>query len=150
MKSKHDFETTEERSNLMRKIKAKNTTPEVIFRKALWQEGIRYRINNKSINGNPDISIKKYKLAIFIDGEFWHGYNWQEKKEKIKSNREYWINKIEGNIARDKKYNRMLIEQKWIVIRFWEHEIKKELNKCVDEVKKAIASQSSNLASRKT
>jgi len=147
VKSKHGFETTKERSDLMRKIKAKNTTPEIILRKALWNEGIRYRKENKEIIGNPDIAIKKYKLAIFIDGEFWHGYNWHEKKNKIKSNREYWIKKIERNIVRDKKYNQLLKEQNWIVLRFWEHEIKKELNKCVEKVKDAIALQSSILAS---
>lgn len=148
MKSKHGFETTKERSDLMRKIKAKNTTPEIVLRKTLWNEGIRYRKENKEIIGNPDISLKKYKIAIFIDGEFWHGYNWQEKKEKIKSNREYWIRKIESNIARDKKNNQMLYEQNWIVLRFWEHEIKKELNKCIDKIKNAIASQPHTLPSR--
>lgn len=148
MKSKHGFETTKERSDLMRKIKAKNTTPEIILRKALWSERIRYRKENKGITGNPDIAIKKYKLAIFIDGEFWHGYNWQEKKKKIKINREYWIKKIERNIARDKKNNQLLKEQDWIVLRFWEHEIKKDLDNCVDKVKKIIASQSSTLVSR--
>jgi len=140
VKSKHGFETTQERSDLMRKIKAKNTAPEIIFRKALWKEGIRYRIENKKITGNPDITIKKHKIAIFIDGEFWHGFNWQEKKTKIKSNREYWIKKIERNIERDKKNNQLLINQNWVVLRFWEHEIKKELNKCIEIVKDAIAS----------
>ena len=132
----------------MRKIKSKNTTPEIVFRKALWNEGIRYRKENKGIIGNPDIAIKKYKLVIFIDGEFWHGYNWQEKKGKIKSNREYWIEKIEKNIARDNKYNQLLKQKNWIVLRFWEHEIKKELNKRVEEVRNVIVSQSSILASR--
>ena len=148
MKSKHGFETTKERSDLMRKIRAKNTTPEILLRKALWNEGIRYRKENKGITGNPDIAIKKYKLAIFIDGEFWHGYNWKEKKGRIQNNREYWIKKIEGNIARDKKYNQLLTEQKWIVLRFWEHEIKKDLNKCIEKVKNDITSQSSILANR--
>lgn len=139
MKSKHGFETTKERSDLMRKIKAKNTTPEIILRKALWNEGIRYRKENKGIIGNPDIVIKKYRLAIFIDGEFWHGFNWKEKKEKIKSNREYWIKKIEKNIARDKLNNQLLKEQNWIVLRFWEHEIKRDLKKCVEKVKNDLS-----------
>lgn len=139
MKSKHGFETTKERSDLMRKIKAKNTTPEIILRKALWTEGVRYRKNNEGIIGNPDIAIKKYKVAIFVDGEFWHGYNWHEKRQKIKNNREYWIKKIERNITRDKKYNQMLQEQDWIVLRFWEHEVKKELSRCVYKIKYAIA-----------
>lgn len=123
----------------MRKIKAKNTTPEIILRKALWTEGVRYRKNNEGIIGNPDIAIKKYKVAIFVDGEFWHGYNWHEKRQKIKNNREYWIKKIERNITRDKKYNQMLQEQDWIVLRFWEHEVKKELSRCVYKIKYAIA-----------
>jgi DNA mismatch endonuclease (patch repair protein) len=139
VKSKHGFETTKERSDLMRKIKAKNTTPEIILRKALWNEGIRYRKENKGIIGNPDIVIKKYRLAIFIDGEFWHGFNWKEKKEKIKSNREYWIKKIEKNIARDKLNNQLLKEQNWIVLRFWEHEIKRDLKKCVEKVKNDLS-----------
>lgn len=125
MKSKHGFETTKERSDLMRKIKSKNTTPEIILRKALWNEGIRYRIENKGIIGNPDIAIKKYKLAIFIDGEFWNGYNWKEKKKKIQRNQDYWIEKIQKNMARDKKYNLLLKENNWTVLRFWEHEKKK-------------------------
>lgn len=124
----------------MRKIKAKNTTPEIILRKALWKEGIRYRIENIKITGNPDIAIKKHKIAIFIDGEFWHGFNWQEKKTKIKSNKEYWIKKIERNIERDKKNNQLLTNQNWVVLRFWEHEIKKDLNKCIEIVKDSIAS----------
>lgn len=124
----------------MRKIKAKDTTPEIIFRKALWKEGIRYRVENKKIIGNPDIALKKHKIAIFIDGEFWHGFNWQDKKTKIKSNREYWIKKIERNIERDKKNNQLLITQNWVVLRFWEHEIKKDLNKCIEIVRDTIAS----------
>lgn len=124
----------------MRKIKAKNTTPEIILRKALWKEGIRYRIENIKITGNTDIAIKKHKIAIFIDGEFWHGFNWQEKKTKIKSNKEYWIKKIERNIERDKKNNQLLTNQNWVVLRFWEHEIKKDLNKCIEIVKDSIAS----------
>jgi len=138
MKSKHGFTTTKQRSDLMRKIKSKNTTPEILLRKALWNSGIRYRIKNKSIPGKPDIAIKKYKLAVFVDGEFWHGYNWSEKKKKIKSNREYWIKKIEGNIERDKKVNRELKENGWTVLRYWQNEIKNDLDKCVSEIEDAI------------
>jgi len=138
MKSKHGFITTKKRSDLMRKIKSKNTSPEIKLRKALWNQGIRYRIKNKSIQGKPDIAIKKYKLAVFVDGEFWHGYNWSEKKKKIKSNRDYWIKKIEGNIQRDKKVNKELKEDGWTVLRYWQHEIKNDLVSCVSEIEKAI------------
>ncbi len=122
----------------MRKIKSNDTSPEIKLRKALWSQGIRYRIKNKSIIGKPDIAIKKYKLAVFVDGEFWHGYNWSEKKQKIKSNRDYWIKKIEGNIQRDKKVNKELKKDGWTVLRYWQHEIKNDLVSCVSEIEKAI------------
>jgi len=108
MKSKHDFVTTRNRSDLMRKIKGVITEAKIIIRKELWKLGYRYRINVKSLPGKPDIVLNKYKLIIFIDGEFWHGYNWLEKKQKIKTNRKYWIKKIERNIERDKENSEQL------------------------------------------
>ena len=74
------FYTTKKRSELMGKIKSKNTKPEISLRKALWHLGYRYRKNVKSLPGNPDLVFSKYKLAVFVDGEFWHGYNWEQKK----------------------------------------------------------------------
>lgn len=139
MKSKYGFETTEKRSSLMSKIKSTETQVEVLLRKKLWSKGIRYRKNNKDILGCPDISIKKYKIAIFIDGEFWHGFNWREKKKKIKSNRKYWIEKIEGNMQRDEKTDKNLKKQGWCVIRLWEHEIKKDINSCFRKINKKIS-----------
>lgn len=138
MATKYGFETTEQRSKLMSQIKSKNTKPEISLRKALWKEGVRYRVSNKRIIGNPDVAIAKYKLAIFVDGEFWHGYNWKEKKQRIKANREYWINKIERNIERDKQNNQKLKINGWTVIRFWEKDIKKDLDKCVEKIKYEI------------
>lgn len=88
---------------IMSKIRGKKTKPEMLFRKTLWHKGVRYRVNNKKLPSRPDISIKKYKLAIFIDGEFWHGYNWEEKTKTIKSNRAFCILKIERNIQRNKE-----------------------------------------------
>ncbi|SHM85346.1 T/G mismatch-specific endonuclease [Cyclobacterium lianum] len=118
----------------MSKIRGKDTKPEVALRKALWAKGIRYLKNYKKLNGNPDIYISKHRLAIFIDGEFWHGYKWAEKKEKIKSNKEYWIPKIERNMARDMDNNQQLEYLGITVLRFWEHEIKKDLEGCVKKV----------------
>lgn len=138
MKSKHGFETTLERSALMRKIKGSNTKPELFLRKALWKEGYRYRINVSKLPGKPDIVIKSQKLAIFIDGDFWHGYMWSEKKDKIQSNKEYWINKIEGNMSRDKKNNRSLQLLGYTVLRFWEWQIKKDLINCLEKIKGTI------------
>jgi len=128
------FFTTPARSMLMSKIKAKDTKPEIFFRKELWRAGIRYKKHNTSLPGNPDIVNKKRKLIIFIDGEFWHGYNWQKKKDKIKTNRNFWIPKIERNMQRDSEINKKLQILGYKVFRFWENEIKKEPQKCIDIV----------------
>ncbi|MEX0359684.1 MAG: very short patch repair endonuclease [Allomuricauda sp.] len=128
------FYTTPERSKIMGKIRGKNTKPELAFRKALWAAGYRYRIDYKKLIGKPDIVLKKYKTAIFIDGEFWHGHNWEERKHKIKTNKAFWIPKIERNMQRDQEVNKALEEMGYSVFRFWESEIKKELDRCLDEV----------------
>ena len=128
------FYTTKERSKLMSRIKSENTKPELKLRKFLWGLGIRYRKNVKNLPGTPDIVISKYKLIIFIDGEFWHGYNWKEKRNKIKSNREFWIPKIERNMQRDKANNKYYSETGWKVMRFWEQEVKKEFGVCVNRI----------------
>lgn len=128
------FYTTPERSKIMGKIRGKNTKPELAFRKALWQEGYRYRIDYKKLIGKPDIALKKYKTVIFIDGEFWHGHNWKERKHKIKTNREFWIPKIERNIQRDEEVNLALDEMGYKVFRFWETEVKKNLDDCLSLV----------------
>ncbi len=125
------FYTTPQRSNIMGKIRGKNTQPELAFRKALWNAGYRYRVDYKKLMGRPDIAMKKYKTVIFIDGEFWHGHNWEERKHKIKSNREFWIPKIERNMQRDKEVNAELKRLGYRVFRFWEKEVKKELDTCL-------------------
>lgn len=128
--SKYGFSTTRVRSDTMRKIKSKDTKPELVLRHYLWEHKIRYRINNSDVIGNPDITIRKSKIAIFVDGEFWHGRNWANKKQKIVSNRQYWISKIEKNIERDKKVNQLLSQSGWEVIRFWEKEILTDIETC--------------------
>ena len=128
------FYTTKKRSKMMGKIRGKNTKPELFFRKALWKKGIRYRLDSKKLPGKPDVSIQKYKLAIFIDGEFWHGYNWPERKEALKSNRGFWIPKIERNMQRDREVNAKLEEMGYAVFRFWTNEIKTNLDKCINDI----------------
>lgn len=128
------FYTTKKRSRIMSRISGKNTKPEMMFRKALWAEGVRYRVNNKQLPGRPDISIKKYKLTIFIDGEFWHGYNWEEKKHSINSNKGFWIPKIERNMQRDKEVNQQLYDMDYTVFRFWGKDIKTDLDRCINDV----------------
>lgn len=128
------FYTTPERSKIMGKIRGKNTKPELAFRKALWAAGYRYRIDSRKLIGRPDVVLNKYKTVVFIDGEFWHGHNWEERKQKIKSNREFWIAKIERNQQRDAEVNAALDQLGYKVFRFWEHQIKKELNICLQKV----------------
>lgn len=128
------FYTTPERSKIMGKIRGKNTKPELAFRKALYASGYRYRVDYKKLIGKPDIVLNKYKTAIFIDGEYWHGYNWKERKPKVKTNREFWIAKIERNIQRDKEVNAELEQLGYKVFRFWETEVKKELDLCLAKV----------------
>lgn len=132
------FYTTKQRSQLMAKIKAKNTSPEILLRKALWNTGIRYRLYNKLLPGNPDILIRKYKLVIFIDGEFWHGFEWEKKREKIKTNRDFWIAKIERNMQRDRTNTAKLEALGFKVLRFWEKQIKKEMQTCLGQIQDYI------------
>jgi len=128
------FYTTPERSKIMGKIRGKNTKPELAFRKALWAAGYRYRTDYKKLIGRPDIVLKKYRTVIFIDGEFWHGHNWEERKPKIKTNREFWIPKIERNIQRDAEVNAELKDLGYTVFRFWQKEVDKNLNLCLEKV----------------
>lgn len=125
------FYTTKLRSTLMSKIKGKNTKPEILLRKALWAMGIRYRVNVSTLPGKPDIVISKHKVIIFIDGEFWHGYNWVEKRDKIKTNREFWIPKIERNMQRDIENQKKLEIMGFKVYRFWERDIRIKLDECI-------------------
>ena len=135
------FDTSPERSALMRKIKSSSTKPEQLLCKALWKLGYRYRKNCTVLPGKPDILILKHKVAVFVDGEFWHGFNWEEKKHKIQANREYWIPKIERNMERDHLASRALAEAGYKVIRFWESEVKKDLTGCVSKINAAIGGQ---------
>lgn len=131
---KYQFHTTKERSRIMSKIRGKDTKIEVKLRKALWHLGYRYRKNYKDLPGSPDIALTKYRVAIFCDSDFFHGYNWDRRKCKIKSNRDYWIHKIEENIARDKDCDDQLAEMGWVSLHFWEHRINKDLDGCISEI----------------
>ena len=128
------FYTTAQRSRTMSKIRNKNTRPEMRLRKALWNAGLRYRLHQKDIPGRPDVVIEKWKVAIFVDGEFWHGYEWSKKRDKIKTNRAFWIPKIERNMQRDREVNMELKRLGSEVFRFWEDEEKKEIGTCVQRV----------------
>jgi len=118
----HDKAT---RSYNMSQIKGKNTKPELLVRKFLFSQGFRYRINVKSLPGKPDIVLKKYKTAIFINGCFWHGHEGCRYFVWPKTREEFWKEKIQANINRDKKNIRLLEETGWNVIVIWECELKK-------------------------
>ena len=120
--------TTPEISKRMSRVKLKRNSSETLLAKALWHKGYRYRLNYKKLPGSPDIAITKYHIAIFIDGEFWHGKDFEEKKKYLKSNKEFWIEKIEENIKRDEKNDILLRQMGWIPLHFWESDIHKNLD----------------------
>lgn len=122
----------------MSRIKSKDTGIELIVRKLLWKRGYRYRIHYPLLPGKPDIVFLQEKVAVFCDSEFWHGKRWNEKKERIVKNREYWIKKIEGNIERDKRVNDQLNRQGWLVIRLWGDEIIRDPASCVRRIEEEI------------
>lgn len=122
----------------MQAIKSTATKGEVRLAKALWDLGYRYRKNNKKVFGRPDITFAKYKLAIFIDSEFFHGKDWETQQLRIKSNRDYWIPKIERNMQRDLDVNDFLVSKNWTVLRFWSKEVQKELDVCVAKIEGTI------------
>lgn len=128
----------EQRRRNMQAIKASGTKSEILLAKSLWAKGYRYRKNYSHLIGKPDIVFKKHKIAVFCDGEFWHGKDWHIKKEKLGQNREYWIKKIEHNMERDKKINLILENEGWTVVRFWDKQILRELNNCLKVIEDLI------------
>lgn len=127
-----DVHTKEQRSRNMRAIRSTNTKMEVVLAKALWKRGHRYRKNDKTAFGRPDLTMKRHKLAIFVDGEFFHGKDWEITKYTIKSRRDFWWKKIEGNIKRDIAVNMQLIGTGWKALRFWSNEVKLNPTRCID------------------
>ena len=138
-----DVLTKEQRRKNMQNIKATDTKIEIILRKALWKKGYRYRKNYNKLPGKPDIVLPKYKIAIFCDGEFFHGKDWNVLKKKLENsnNSEFWINKIERNRKRDDEINKRLFFEGWTVIRFWGEEIKKHTDECVKVIQETIFDQ---------
>jgi DNA mismatch endonuclease (patch repair protein) len=133
-----DVLTPEQRRKNMQAIKSKNTKMEVLLAKSLWKLGYRYRKNNKNVFGKPDITFKKYKIAVFVDGEYFHGKDWENEKFRIKTNRDFWWKKIEENIKRDQQVNQQLMLEGWKVIRFWSKEVRKNLELCILRIEEAL------------
>ena len=131
-----DPETTH---RIMSAIHSKDTRPELALRHALWQRGMRYRVAVKTLPGKPDIVFTRAKIAIFCDGDYWHGHNWALRgipslEDELAGYSEYWQKKIKNNIVRDKENTAKLEEDGWTVLRFWESDIKKDLDKCVNKI----------------
>ena len=136
-----DKHTPEQRRKNMQAVKNKDSQIEQLLRKELWSRGIRYRKNVNRIYGKPDIVFIGKKIAVFCDSEFWHGYNWEERKKDFKSHQEFWIPKIERNMERDAEVTAKLESEGWTVIRFWGNEIKKNTAQCADIIEKAVHSK---------
>lgn len=122
----------------MQQVKCKDSQIELLLRKALWDKGYRYRKNVKSVYGHPDIAFIGKKIAIFCDSEFWHGFDWEHRKNDFKVRQEFWIPKIERNMERDKEVKKQLESEGWIVIRLWGTEIKNNVEHCVKTIEEAV------------
>jgi len=137
--------TLEVTHKIMSSIPSKNTRPELALRKELWREKLRYRVNYKKLPGKPDIALTKYRVAVFCDGDFWHGHNWAVRglgslDDELANYSDYWKKKILRNIERDEEDNQALKALGWTVVRIWESEIKTDLPGCVWKVREAISS----------
>lgn len=130
--------TKEQISFNMKQVKNKDSVIELMLRKELWNRGLRYQKNVSSIYGKPDLVFKGKKVVVFCDSEFWHGYNWEERKKDFKSNQEFWIPKIERNMQRDIEVTAELKNQGWTVLRFWGKEIKHNVSRCADIIERAV------------
>ncbi|MCI8901109.1 MAG: very short patch repair endonuclease [Lachnospiraceae bacterium] len=135
-----DVLTKEQRHKNMKNIKCKDTKIEVLLRKELWHRGYRYRKNMKSLPGSPDIVLTKYKIAIFCDGEFFHGKDWEVLKLRLEkgNNGAFWIGKISNNRERDDFVNKKLLYAGWTVIRFWGNDIKKHMDDCIRVIEETV------------
>lgn len=127
-------QTITNRSKIMRSIHSSDTKAEIILRKNLWKAGVRYRKNYKKLPGTPDIALTKYKIAIFVDGDFWHAHNIDKLLGRIKTNKDFWTHKLKRNSERDIDVNDSLLDIGWIVLRFWESDIKNNLQNCLKEI----------------
>ena len=136
-----DRHTPEQRHKNMQAVKNKDSQIELVLRKELWSRGIRYRKNSNKVFGHPDLVFIGKKIAVFCDSEFWHGYNWEERKKDFKSHQEFWIPKIERNMERDIEVTTHLESEGWSVFRFWGNEIKKNTAHCADIIEKAVHSK---------
>ena len=130
-----DVLTKEQRRKAMSRNRAKDTRPEVRLRKALYHQRLRYRKNYRKLPGTPDIALTRQKIAIFVDGDFWHARGHETHPgEQVTTNKEYWVKHLSRNVGRDREVTDTLTEQGWLVLRFWESDIKRNLEACVNTI----------------
>lgn len=132
---------SEASSRAKSRTKSENTSPEMKLRRALWAHGFRYRVNVQNLMGRPDIVFSRQKVVVFCDGDFFHGKDWDELRLKLsqRANPSYWIKKIEYNRNRDRMVTRGLERDGWNVLRFWESEIRSDLDGVVAKVAGALS-----------
>ncbi len=144
MKHPRHYDTDARTSARMARTKLKRGDAEVRLAKALYREGYRYRLNDRRLPGSPDIAILRLRIAVFVDGEFWHGRDWEDKKPRLKRNREYWIEKIEENMSRDRRVEQELLAMDWVPIRFWAKDVEKDLGGCIKTIEELALDRASS------
>lgn len=138
-------------SQIMSKIKSKNTKPELLLRMYLRRLGYHFQTNYRKLPGSPDIAFVRKRVVVFVDGDFWHGNNWRLRglrsraKEFSKSKREYWLRKIRTNIQRDKRNNAQLKKLGYAPLRFWESEIRRDIGKVTAKIERTLQSRKPSL-----
>ncbi len=138
--------TPAQRSFTMSRIRSKDTTPELAIRRLIYARGLRFRKHMTGLPGRPDLVFAGVKVVVFVDGDFWHGWQFPRWRHKVKG---YWINKIEGNRRRDRRNLRQLTRGGWLVIRIWEHEVKKDVQSCIDRIEAAVRRRMIGLRKRR-
>ena len=135
--------TPAQRRKNMQHVRSKDSQIELKLRRALWHAGFRYRKNVREVFGCPDVVFKRLKIAVFCDSEFWHGYDWENRKHDFKSRQDFWIPKIERNMARDREVNERLTAEGWTVLRFFGKQIQRNVDECVRIIAEVVAAKKS-------
>ena len=138
--------TPAQRRKNMQHVRSKDSQIELKLRRALWHAGFRYRKNVREVFGCPDVVFLRLKIAVFCDSEFWHGFDWENRKHDFKSRRDFWIPKIERNIARDREVNARLQSEGWTVLRFFGRQIQRDVDECVRAVAETVARRKSEVS----
>lgn len=131
---------SETASRIKQRNRSRDTKAEVLLRKELWRRGLRYRLHARDLPGKPDIVFRSARVVVFCDGDFWHGRRWQQRRQKLAggANAPYWTAKIAANVARDRRDNRALRAAGWRVVRLWETDILRNIDRAAEKVERAL------------